>query len=393
MATLVISETLPPRIGGAGRWLWDIYRGLPRQEYVLAAGEDRRQDEFDRTHDRRVVRVPLSMPEFGVTSVAGLRAQWRALRALRGIVKREEIERVHAGRCLPEGWLALLLRRWHRLPYLCYVHGEEVSRVPREGGGGPMSSRQLRWMTGAVLQGAAGLIANSRNTARLLEGQWQVRPERIRLLHPGVDTCRFAPAARDPDRRAALGWADRPVVLTVGRLEPRKGHARMIRALGAIRCAVPEVLYAIVGSGGERPALESLARREGVVGHVQFLGELPDDTLLHCYQQCDLFVLPNRQVGRDLEGFGIVLLEAQACGKPVVAGASGGTAETMRVPDTGRVVGDEDPRELSAVVVELLADYERRTRMGQAARQWVIEQFDWAPLGRSAQRVFGEVMR
>jgi glycosyltransferase involved in cell wall biosynthesis len=65
----------------------------------------------------------------------------------------------------------------------------------------------------------------------------------------------------------------------------------------------------------------------------------------------------------------------------------------MRVPDTGRVVGDEDPRELSAVVVELLTDHERRTRMGQAARQWVIEEFDWAPLGRSAQRVFGEVMR
>src|SRR5205814_3092690 len=120
-----------------------------------------------------------------------------------------------------------------------------------------------------------------------------------------------------------------------------------------------------------------------------FLGELDDATLLCCYQQCDLFVLPNRQVGRDIEGFGIVLLEAQACGKAVVAGASGGTAETMRIPETGRVVPCEGPEELAALVIEMLSDGARLAHMGLAARRWVVEQFDWGALTRRAERLFG----
>jgi phosphatidylinositol alpha-1,6-mannosyltransferase len=207
-----------------------------------------------------------------------------------------------------------------------------------------------------------------------------------------VDTERFRPAGRDPAARGRLGWGDRPVVLTVGRLQQRKGHDVMIRALGTIRAAVPEVLYAIVGDGEERFRLERLVAREGLGRHVQFLGELPDEDLLRCYQQCDLFVLPNRQVGLDIEGYGIVLLEAQACGKAVVTGASGGTRETLRDPDTGRVVACELPEELAATVVDLLAEPGRRGRMGAAARRLAVECFDSATLSRQAQQLFLELI-
>src|SRR5207249_10952656 len=130
------------------------------------------------------------------------------------------------------------------------------------------------------------------------------------------------------------------------------------------------------------------AQSGGLTEHVQFLGEVNDAQLLGCYRQCDLFVLANRQEGKDIEGFGMVLLEAQACGKPVVAGASGGTAETMRIPQTGRVVNCDDVDALAAVVTELLADFELRERMGRAARPWVVENFDWAALTQQAKRVF-----
>jgi phosphatidylinositol alpha-1,6-mannosyltransferase len=162
----------------------------------------------------------------------------------------------------------------------------------------------------------------------------------------------------------------------------------MILALGTIREAFPDVLYAIVGHGEERDSLESLVARSGAGDHVQFLGEVDDDTLIACYQQCDLFVLPNRQVGRDIEGFGIVLLEAQACGKPVVAGASGGTAETMRIPETGRVVPCDDPRKLAGLVSELLADRDRLCCMGEAARRHAVDRFDYARLSEQAQHIF-----
>src|SRR5262249_48559938 len=147
-------------------------------------------------------------------------------------------------------------------------------------------------------------------------------------------------------------------------------------------------LYAIVGDGEDRTYLEDLVDKTGQRGHVKFLGELSDDELVRCYQQCDLFVLANRQVGKDFEGFGMVLLEAQACGKPVVAGASGGTAETMHVPDTGIVVPCEEPDALAALLTDLLVDRKRRERMGWAARQWAVGHFDWAALSREAAQLF-----
>jgi phosphatidylinositol alpha-1,6-mannosyltransferase len=380
MTSLLISEVFPPKTGGSGRWFWEIYSRMPRERVVIAAGEDPRQGEFDRGHDLRVVRVPLTMTAWGLRSWSGLRGYWRALRRLTPLARRERIGQVHCGRCLPEGVIALAMKWWLGIPYVCYVHGEDVNAAS--------TSREQSWLVRRVFRGADFVVPNSRNTERILLREWGLPPERIRLLHPGVDTARFVPAARDPGLRARLGWGDRPVVLTVGRLQKRKGHDHLIRALRRVREVVPDILYAIVGDGEERAYLQGLVAREGVERHVQFLGEVGDDGLVHCYQQCDLFALPNRQVGRDIEGFGMVLLEAQACGKPVLAGDSGGTAETMRTPETGRVVCCDEPDALAAAVSELLRDLALLARMGEAGRRWVAERFDWAVLGRQAERLF-----
>jgi phosphatidylinositol alpha-1,6-mannosyltransferase len=276
--------------------------------------------------------------------------------------------------------MALALKCWAGIPYMCYVHGEDVSTA--------RTSRELTLLVQQVLRRADFLIANSRATERLLREEWALPAERVRLLHPGVDTTRFVPATRNDQVREHLGWGNRPVLLTVGRLQKRKGHDQMIRALCTIRKALPNILYAIVGEGEERAFLEDLVAREGLGGQVQFLGEVGDEGLVRCYQQCDLFVLPNRQVGRDIEGFGMVLLEAQACGKPVVAGASGGTAETMRIPESGQVVCCDGPEHLAVLLPELLSDPDRLVRMGAAGRLWVVDQFDWQALAAQAGRLF-----
>jgi phosphatidylinositol alpha-1,6-mannosyltransferase len=347
---------------------------------MIAAGEDPRQTDFDRGHDLRVVRMPLTMRAWGLLSGAGLRGYWRAVRRLRKVVKSERVQKVHCGRVLPEGVMAMALKWWYGTPYSCYVHGEDVNTAS--------TSRELRWLTNRVLRGADFVIPNSRNTEHILKNEWSLPDERIRLMHPGVDTNHFVPAGRSTDMRTRLSWGGRPVLLTVGRLQKRKGQDQMILALASIRRSIPDILYAIVGDGEERGPLEDLVAREGLGGHVQFLGELDDERLLRCYQQCDLFVLPNRQIGLDIEGFGMVLLEAQACGKAVVAGASGGTAETMRIPETGRVVCCDGPDELGALVLELVGDRDLLARMGTAARQWVVQHFDWAALSRQAGQLF-----
>jgi phosphatidylinositol alpha-1,6-mannosyltransferase len=385
MKTLLLSEVFPPRTGGSGRWFWEIYRRLPRAEFIVAAAEHPDHAAFDTDHDLRVIRLPWHFPTWGLASTRGLWAYLRMSWRLRRLLAANNVGMIHCGKCLPEGCLAWLLQRWSSIPYICYSHGEEMNLAT--------TSQELTWLTRRVLAGAQFVIANSRNTERILREEWGLPCERVRQLHPGVDTHRFQPALRDPAERARLGWGERRVVLTVGRLQKRKGHDQMIRAVASVRNIVPDVLYAIVGDGEERSSLEAQVVAEGLAAHVQFLGELPDERLVACYQQCDLFVLPNRQVRQDIEGFGMVLVEAQSCGKPVVAGDSGGTSETMQIPETGQVVNCNGPHELSALVVDLLNNPERLAHMGTAARAWVVEHFDWEALSCKAAELFRPLAR
>jgi phosphatidylinositol alpha-1,6-mannosyltransferase len=380
LKVLLISEIFPPSTGGSGRWFWEIYRRMPQESLVVAAGEHPRQDDFDRGHSFHLRRLPLTFSTWGTCNVRGCWNYVRAWRSLSQMVRKHQVCRIHCGRLLPEGWIARLLHLTTGIPYISYVHGEDLSISSH--------SRELVWMVRRVLDRASFVIANSRNTWSLLRDRWQVPEDRMRLLHPGVDVAYFVPAMRNAETRNALGWGNRPVVLTVGRLQKRKGHDHLIQAIETVRKRLPDVLYSIVGDGEERPHLERLVDTLGLGRHVQFLGEVDDPTLAHCYQQCDLFVLPNREVDRDIEGFGMVLLEAQACGKPVLAGDSGGTAETMQIPATGRVVPCEEPTHLAQAVLELLENAPLRAQMGEAGRRWVVDRFSWESLSRQALELF-----
>lgn len=390
MSTLVISEVFPPATGGSGRWLWEVYRRWEGEVFVLA-GECHAAAAFDDDTRLHIRRMPLSFDSWGVFSRAGVKRYWRAFRRISRHVKAEReagrrVRAIHAGRCLPEGLLALAARVRFGIPYACYVHGEELNTMA--------SSRELSFLARRVFGGAAMLIANSRNTAEVLRRDWRVPSDRVGVVNPGVDTERFRPAPPDETVRRELGWRDRRVILTVGRLQKRKGQHRMIEALEQIREAVPDVLYAVVGDGEERDKLETLVRERGLADHVQFLGSRGDDELIRYYQQCDLFALPNIEVDGDFEGFGMVLLEAQACGKPVIAGRSGGAAETLREGATGLVVDcDNLPALAQTTLMLLLADDQRRC-MGQLARQWAAARFDWSHQAMRVQRLctqcFGE---
>lgn len=380
MKMLLISEVFPPQTGGSGRWFWEIYRRLPREEVLIAAGEHPQAERFDQTHEVRVTRLPLALATWGICSRAGLAEYGKAYRQLAQLVKGAAIDQLHCGKLLPEGWLAWLLRMRYGVPYLCYVHGEELNISAH--------SRELAWMTRRVLHGAERVVVNSNNTARLVQQTATLPENRVQVLHPGVDVNRFVPVARDEALRRQFGWEHRRVVLTVGRLQARKGHDCLIRALPQIREQIPDVLYVIVGDGQQRAQLESLVDQWELHASVQFRGDVSDDVLIQHYQQCDLFVLPNREVAGDIEGFGMVLLEAQACGKPVVAGTSGGTAETMQVPQTGRLVACDEPEPLATVIGELLGDPARRREMGAAGRAWTEQHFAWEALTAKARKIF-----
>lgn len=388
MTTLLISNIFPPKTGGSGRWFWELYRRLPRNDYVIAAGECRDAAQFDQTHDLQVERVPLTLDSWGMLGWSSIVGYNRAWRRLKRIVLNRNVQVIHAGCALPEGWLAWLFHRRFGVPYAVYIHGEEL-QVFR-------SSRELTWMARRVLRDAQLVIANSENTAELLRNSWPISTDRLKVFHPGVDTNYFRPAPFDPQIREQLGWLDRPVILTVGRLQRRKGHNVLIEALPTVKKAIPDVLYAIVGDGEERSRLESsvdsLCLRENVLFH----GSVDDDSMRSAYQQCNLFALPNREVDGDFEGFGLVLLEAQACGRPVLSGLSGGTAETMSIGATGEAIDCTDAAVLATKLISMLADRTRLKRMGIAGRNWTVDRFDWSAIASRAPQVFAlqsEVLR
>jgi phosphatidylinositol alpha-1,6-mannosyltransferase len=323
--------------------------------------------------------MALAFPSWGVFSPRGALRYLRAFYELTRVAGAVRPDVVHCGKCLPEGLLAAALRSWRGTPFQCFVHGEELTLAA--------TNRELTVLTRFVLKRASAVIANSGHTRDLLLRQWHVPADRVAVLHPGVDTTRFVPASVDPAARARLGWTNRRVILTVGALQKRKGQDMMIRALPAIRRRCPDVLYAVVGEGWEQSYLDQLVREHGVSDLVQFLGVPGDAELIECYQQCDVFALPNRQVGWDFEGFGIVLLEAQACGKPVITGLSGGTSETLVPTETGELVECDTPDRLAAVVADLLEDPARRAKMGGHAREWAVRRFDWQVLSRQAKEV------
>jgi phosphatidylinositol alpha-1,6-mannosyltransferase len=370
--TLLLSEIFPPLKGGSGRWFWEVYTRLPKDKVVIAAGQTEKTIEFDKSNPLNCYRLPLSSWSWGLKSLTGLKFYWRVLRAVLKLVKHQQIESIHCGRCLPEGFIGFLMNKYKGIPYICYIHGEDVETAA--------TSRELSWIVNKALTHADKLICNSQNTADILLNSWHTDPKKTFVVNPGVDANVFIPAEPSAEIKQTLDWNDRPVILTVGRLQERKGHDVLIKALRNIITHQSNVLYAIIGDGAQKASLLALVKEHKLQEHVMFMEELSDQQMIQCYQQCDVFVLPNRTVGRDIEGFGMVLVEAQACGKPVIAGDSGGTAETMLLNETGFIIDCTSPEPLSEKICALLDNKSLALKIGKKGREHVVNTLDWKNL-------------
>ena len=254
-------------------------------------------------------------------------------------------------------------------PYICWAHGEELMYAD--------SSRELRAILRVVIRRASALIANSQNTADVLK-RLGASADAIHVIYPGVDADRFRPDATGAAAlRRPLAADDELVLLTVGRLQRRKGHDLVIKSLPDLLRRSPGLRYVIAGDGEERQALESLATELGVRDRVTFVGRVSNTDLPAYYAAADLFVHPNRTDGADFEGFGIVFLEAAAAGLAVVGGTTGGAPEAIAEGETGALVSGVDVDELTACVGRLLANPALRRELGGAGRRRVCRDFSW----------------
>ena len=328
--TLLLTENFPPKEGGSGRWFWELYSRLPNDKVLIVANDTPEGREFDKTHELDIVRIELESTEWGLASTKGLGFYWETIRKVLKLIKEYGIEEVHCGRVIPEGVIARALKLLAGARYNCFVHGEDVETAA--------TSREHSLLVKNVCKNASMLICNSENTANIVRKLWFDSGSKCEVLHPGVDTSRFEVAAPDTSFRQKMGWSGKRVLLTVGRLQRRKGQDFLIKSMPTLLNEFPDLFYAVVGRGECYDELISLVDQHELHDKVCVYPDMDDEALIKCYQQCDIFILPNRTIGNDIEGFGMVLVEAQVCGKPVIAGDSGGTRETMNIGKTGHII-------------------------------------------------------
>ncbi|NMF96739.1 glycosyltransferase family 4 protein [Aromatoleum toluolicum] len=368
---LVITELFLPTKGGTAVWFDEVYRRLGGKEIAIVTAAVPGGDVHDAGHPNSVHRVnlrrvPWLRPE-------SLTMYLRLLAKSVVLSLGQSFGAVHAGRALPEGLVAWIIARLIGRSVTVYAHGEELT-----GWGRGNKYRVMRF----VLRHADHVIANSDFTFEVLVGMGVPR-DRIVIINPGVDVARFSPGLPCQDLRDSLQL--RPgarLLLSVGRLNRRKGFDTVIRCLPDLCAAGHDVHYAIVGIGEDRAYLETLARETGVAERVHLLGHVPMDDLPRWYNACDLFVLVNRDIDGDTEGFGLVFLEAAACGKVSVAGTAGGTGAAVLDGVTGLRVDGCDDKAVVAVIDRLLGDAQLIESLAANAQARARRDLNWDAVAR-----------
>jgi phosphatidylinositol alpha-1,6-mannosyltransferase len=356
--TLLVTNDLPPRPGGIQQFVHNLALRLPK--VVVYSSTWKGSAEFDATQPFAVVREQTSV--LLPTPAVAKRANEIALEY--------DCDRVLFGAAAPLGLLAGGLKERTGISRaVSLTHGHEAG-----------------W---AALPGARALlrrIARDLDVVTYLGDYFRVRLDRaigelttLERLAPGVDVDAYSPKVDGVEVRSRLGLTDRPVIVCVSRLVPRKGQDVLIRALPMIRRRVSDAALLLVSDGPYRSTLEGLARENGVAEHVVFTGTVGWDDLPAYYAAGDVFAMPcrTRHGGLDVEGLGIVYLEASATGLPVVAGDSGGAPDAVREGETGFVVPGRDVEAIAERIAVLLEDSSMRARMGKAGRAWVESEWRW----------------
>ncbi|MGW0251641.1 glycosyltransferase family 4 protein [Nocardia goodfellowii] len=364
--TLLVTNDFPPRPGGIQSYLQALAGQLPPDDLIVYAPRWKGDShlKFDAEQKFQVVRHPTTLM---LPTPLVLR---RAARLLRG----EQCDTVWFGAAAPLALMSPMLRRAGAERILASTHGHEVgwSMLP----GARQSLRSIGEHTDVVTY-------VSRYTRRRFASAFGPNAA-LEYLPPGVDTDVFRP---DPAARAELreryGLGARPTILCLSRLVPRKGQDALIVAMREIREKIDGAVLVIAGGGPYEDKLRGLATALGVAEDVVFTGRVASDELAAHHTLADVFAMPcrTRGAGLDVEGLGIVFLEASASGVPVVAGNSGGAPETVIEGKTGRVVDGRKTDAIAKAIVGILADRDAAARMGAEGRAWVEQQWRWDTLG------------
>lgn len=361
---LLVTNDFPPRVGGIQTYLWELYRRLAATgiDITVLAPEHPGSAAFDARAPFEIVRR-----ESLIWPTPNLERDLERIAA--------DVDAIVVGATLP---MVFSVNRIGK-PVIVHTHGLEFA-----GSRLPLARQVLR----AGLAPATLTTVITEFSARALRSVTNGAIARVRT---GVDVSRFDPTLDGSRFRGRYGLGDRPVIGFVSRLVPRKGADQLIRVLPELRARIPGVTLLIVGDGPDRKRLEGLAGAQAVPSSaIVFTGPIPSEELPHAYAAADVFAMPcrSRQLGLEVEGLGMVYLEAQAMGRPVITGDSGGAPEAIDPGVTGFTVNGTNRSQLRDTLERILIDRNAAREMGRRGRAFVETQYNW---DRIAERYLDEL--
>lgn len=348
--TLLLTLDFPPRRGGVATYLRELMRRLDPKQLIVLAQREKNAFVFDREEPYTIYRANLLSHYFW--------PRWfSAYRTAKDIIQSEGIQRIIISHVLPMGYVCLLLK----IPFIVILHGYDVQLAK--------STPWRRYWLKKILEKAERIVVNSEYTQRLVleEGEWK---DKVAIVYPCPQEL---PSAQNENDMSAA-----PQLLSVGRLVERKGVDMVLQALPQVLKRFPDLRYYIVGEGGYHQNLQHLVESLGLQNHVSFIHAASSQDLADMYARSDIFLMPARTVNEmDVEGFGIVFLEAALFGVPSIAGDSGGQPEAVIHGKTGLIVNPRNPSAVAEAIISLLENTQLRRRLGAQARERVQSEFTW----------------
>jgi len=375
---LVAPYFRPTDYGGAVQVYHQLLAGLQSIDRVVVSqrlrGDPVLMEEFDRECLSKYGYRTIRIDRFDLIFPTGTRIWDRAIDLVRfvrtaradwrRVIREGQPDVIVCGATLATGWLMGQIPR--SIPFVNYIHGEELGTG--EGRSRYAHPYRYRKQLEAIRQADLNIAVSQYTVNKAIELA-RIGAERIVLLPNFVDVNRFSPPLDRESLRRQLGWQGKRIILTLSRLTPRKGIDQAIRALAQLRSAgklSPDWVHVIAGRGEQEAELRTLVDRLGGSDHTRFAGFIEQQDVPRYYGAADIFLQPNRDLAGDTEGFGVVFLEANACGTPVIGGVAGGTADAIREGVTGFRVESEDISAISLAVLRLTEDEGLRQQMGQA---------------------------
>lgn len=383
---LLLAYDFPPIGGGLARWMGELARHYPPDSLVVSTGQHEGSDDIDSELPNRVDRV--SVQARRLRTIQGL-LLWS--RRVSSLCRSLNPGFIWCGNIKPAAYPANWARERTGVPYGIIVYGTDLLLLQHQA----HQSALKRKVAQTLIHPASTIVATSRYTRDLCLTVCQeigvsMDPDKVRVVPLGTDPGHFRPGVDTALVRSRYGLGEGRWLLTVARLTAHKGIDTVLRALAELGGEYPDLRYAVVGAGTRQAELQALADELKVAHRVRFLTSVPDHDLPAIYNLAEIYLGMSRQADSMVEGFGLSLVEASACGVPVIGGRSGGIPDAVREGESGLLVQPTDPREVAQAIRSLLDDPSLAQRLGAGGRRAVETHFNWDRVAQEMIRIAGE---